>query len=79
MIKAPSIDTTKRLLRRSVNISDRRVVFELLKEAAPAGWRRSALLRNYRTIFLNDGNIARIGSHEIALDSDTGVRVSNLV
>ena len=76
---APSVDAIKRLLRRSVNVSDRRVVFDLLRQAPPAGWRRSALMRNCRAVFLNDGGIAETGGCELSADTETGVRVSRRV
>ena len=76
LARTPSVDTIKRLLRRSVNVSDRRVVFELLRQAPPASWRRSALMRNYRAVFLNDEGIAETGGCELSVDSETGVRVS---
>ena len=77
--RAPSIETTKRLLRRSVNLSDRRVVFELLRQAAPSAWRGSALMRHHKAVLLNDGGTAETGSYELSLDAETGVRVSNRV
>ena len=43
MGRTPDMDTTQTLLKRSVNISDRRVVFNLLDHSPPDAWRRSAL------------------------------------
>ena len=73
----PSTTDARLLLRHSVNLTDRRVVFELLKQAPPAGWRRSPLLRNFRAIFLNDAGIAEIGGHALYLDAECGVMVSS--
>ena len=49
----PSVELTKRLLLRSVNISDRRVVFQLLDQSPPANWLRSPFLRDHRAVLLN--------------------------
>ena len=72
----PSTDTVKRLLRRTVSISNRRIVFELLKQLPPTSWRRTALLRNHRAVFLNASGVSNVGSFEIALDVEAGVVVS---
>ena len=79
MDNAPSIDTMKRLLMRSANISDRRVVFQLLQQLPPTGWRRTALLRNHRAIFLDgDGCSESIDGYSIRLDPETGLTVFRL-
>ena len=73
----PSIDVMKRLLMRSVSISDRRVVFHLLEQPPPISWQRTALLRNYRAVFLDaEGRSEGIGGHRITLDAEAGVTVS---
>ena len=75
----PSIEVIKQLLMRSANISDRRVVFQLLEQSPPRGWRRTALLRNHRAIFLDgDGCSESIGGYSIRLDSETGLTVFRL-
>ena len=72
----PSTTDTRLLLRHSVNMTDRRVVFELLNRDPPAGWRRSPLLRNFKAVFLNDAGVAEIGRHNLCLDAECGVMVS---
>ncbi len=75
----PSIDAMKQLLMRSANISDRRVVFQLLGQLPPKGWQRTALLRNHRSIFLDgDGCSESIDGYSIRLDSETGLTVFGL-
>lgn len=70
----PSMDAMKKLLRRSANISDRRVVFRLLEQLPPKGWRRTALLRNHRAIFLDeDGCSESMNGYGIRLDPETGL------
>lgn len=72
----PSLETTKRLLMRSVTISDRRVVFQLLDQSPPRSWRRSGLLRNHRAICLDSQGTYRVGNHLLMLDTEIGVTVS---
>ena len=72
----PSLEMTKRLLMRSVTISDRRVVFQLRQQSPPRSWRRSRLLRNHRAIFLDSQGTCRIGDDLLMLDTETGVTVS---
>ena len=75
----PSIDAMKQLLMRSASISDRRVVFQLLAQLPPKGWRRTALLRNHRAIFLDgDWCSESIDGYSIRLDSETGLTVFRL-
>ena len=75
----PSIDAMKQLLMRSASISDRRVVFQLLGQLPPRGWRRTALLRNHRAIFLDgDGCSESIDGYNIRLDSESGITVFRL-
>lgn len=75
----PSMDAMKKLLRRSANISDRRVVFQLLGQLPPKGWRRTTLLRNHRAIFLDgDGCSESMDGYSIRLDSETGLTVFRL-
>ncbi len=79
MDNEPSIDTMKRLLMRSANVSDRRVVFQLLEQLPPVSWRRTALLRNHRAIFLDgDGCSENLGGYSIRLDPETGLTVFRL-
>jgi CRISPR-associated endonuclease/helicase Cas3 len=76
MNRTPSLETTKRLLMRSVTISNRRVVFQLLDQSPPPSWRRSRLLRNHRAIFLDSQGTYRVGDYLLMLDADIGVTVS---
>ena len=76
MNQPPNLETTRRLLMRSVSISDRRVVSQLLEQPPPRVWRRSGLLRNHRAIFLDCLGTARIGDHLLTLNDDVGVTIS---
>ena len=72
----PTPDLSRLLLRHSLNISDRRVVFDLLQRETPPGWLRSPLLRHFKAVFLNDADTADVGKYHLALDDETGVTVS---
>jgi CRISPR-associated endonuclease/helicase Cas3 len=61
------------LLQRSVSISDRRVVFPLVEQEAPPGWRKSALLRQCRAVVLDADGRCEIGNHTLRLDPELGV------
>ena len=72
----PSVEVTKRLLLRSVNISDRRVVFQLLEQSPPANWLRSPFLRHHRAVFLDGEGASTIGSYRLNLAAETGVVIT---
>lgn len=76
---APDLDATQTLLKRSVNISDRRVVFNLLYHSPPDAWRRSALLRRCRAIYLDEISACRVGDYELRLDAELGVTLSEAI
>ena len=79
MDNIPSMDAMKKLLRRSASISDRRVVFRLLEQLPPKGWRPTALLRNHRAIFLDeDGCSESMDGYGIRLDPETGLTAFRL-
>jgi CRISPR-associated endonuclease/helicase Cas3 len=76
--KAPPLEVVRELLRRSVTLSDRRIVFPLMKEQAPASWRRSALLRNHRLMRLDAEGAREVAGHRVRLDPSLGVVVDEL-
>jgi CRISPR-associated endonuclease/helicase Cas3 len=71
----PSLEQAKRLLRRSVRVTARGAVAALLDGEVPAGWRKSALLRNHRLVVLEDGATAFVGTYRLRLDRDTGLEI----
>lgn len=73
----PSLALAAQLLRRSVSVSDRRLVRSLLEEQAPAGWQRSPLLRHHRLLTLDAAGCGRVGRHEVCVDDELGLRVSS--
>ncbi len=71
----PDSALAQRLLRRSVTLSDRRVVFTLMEQPVPSGWRESSLLRHHRLILLDEHGQAECGKYRIAVDLELGVRI----
>lgn len=71
----PTIEQTKRLLRHSVPVSDRRVVRELLSREPPEGWRRSPLLRHHRLLMLDQDGRAEVGGYQLVLDKTIGLTI----
>ncbi len=75
----PRGDVAMRLLRRSVSVSDRRVVGALLGMAIPAGWRRSALLRHHRRVLFDAAGQSQVfGRHRLCLDPELGLTVASV-
>ncbi|MBI4320957.1 MAG: CRISPR-associated endonuclease Cas3'' [Chloroflexi bacterium] len=69
----PPLAEARRLLMRSVSVSDRRVVYSLLADSPPQGWRRSALLRHHRLVVFDAGGAASVGGHRLVLDQELGL------
>lgn len=67
------IETVKKLLKNSVSISSRAVVFQLKAEPVPSAWQKSALLRQCRLLVLNDDGFAALGKYRLRLDAALGV------
>lgn len=72
-----TIDATKRLLRRSVVVSNRRVVWDLVKEQIPSGWQQSSLLRYCRLVILDEHDAARRSTYRFRVDTELGLVITN--
>jgi len=72
----PSMAQATRLLARSVSVSDRRVVFDIIATAAPPGWRRSSLLRHHRVLNLDQDGGVMIGKHYLRVSEEIGLFVA---
>lgn len=73
----PDRQTARALLRRSVSLSDRRVVFALLAQAPPAGWARTAVTQGLRCLAVDArGAVAVPGTEwRLRLDPETGIEI----
>lgn len=65
--------TVKKLLKNSVSISSRAVIYQLKAEPVPSVWQKNALLRQCRLLVLNDNGFAPLGKYRIRLDDELGV------
>jgi len=68
----PDQEAARALLGRSLKISHRGCVGELVAEEAPSGWQRSALLRHHRALVFRDG-MRRLGNCLLRLDPELGL------
>jgi CRISPR-associated endonuclease/helicase Cas3 len=76
----PSNETTAALLERSLTLTHMgavRALWQGGESGTPPSWKRSALLRGYRLLLLNENGEAEIPSskYRVRLDSDLGLRV----
>lgn len=69
----PDVALAKRLLGRSVTVTDRRVAYTLLEQETPAGWRTSPLLRHHRLVALDSANGVMVGRFRLQLDDEVGL------
>lgn len=63
------------LLRRSVGLTDRRIVYDLAGLAPPPSWKTTALLRFCRLVELNADGEAVIGKWRLRIDPELGAVV----
>nr|MDQ3045149.1 hypothetical protein [Chloroflexota bacterium] len=72
----PGLAQAREFLRRSVAISDRRVIGSLLALPIPPGWERSPLLRHHRRLELDGEGGITLGRYRLRLDPTLGVCIS---
>ena len=75
LASAPTIEQTKTLLRRSLSISDKRIVHTLLAQDPPDAWQRSPLLRHHRLILVGEDFRTRVGGYWVRLDETIGLKI----
>jgi CRISPR-associated endonuclease/helicase Cas3 len=63
------------MLRRSVGLTDRRIVHDLVRMEPPSSWKTTALLRYCRLIELDAAGEATIGRWRLRLDPELGAMV----
>lgn len=70
----PDAMLTRSLLRRSMTITDKRVVFSLLRDEQlkPPGWKENAALR-YHRVLIFDGGAVTEGQYLLRLDPELGL------
>jgi len=70
--REPDFALTGRLLKRSIRIGHRSLVFSLLKREVPSGWRQSAHLRHHRYLQFRKG-VDQVDGWTVMLDQDLGL------
>ena len=71
--RKPPHEDVEALLRRSVTLSDKRVVRLLKDQQQPAHWNETPLLRNHRYLIFDEYGIASVGQWRIRLDPELGI------
>ncbi len=64
------------MLRRSLTITDKRVVFKLINEQSPAAWKKCAALRHHRCLEFESG-IAKVDKYLLRLDQELGLSIED--
>ena len=72
--QTPVGELTKNFLQRSLTVSDKRVVFELIKQEPPDAWKRSPALRHHRLLQFENGTTT-IGKYTLYLDRELGLLI----
>lgn len=78
MNKFPEKDMLRGLLRRSLSITDKRIVFRLLDQEPPFIWRKSPALRYHRLVEF-ENSLASIGDYRLILDNELGLLINSSV
>ena len=74
--RKPEGELIKNFLRRSLTITDRRVVFKLIDQPSLPVWKRCPALRHHRLLEFENG-IAKVGKYKLCLDNELGLRIES--
>ena len=72
----PEGELIKEFLRRSLTITDKRVVFKLIDQRPPPVWKRCPALRHHRLLEFENG-IAKVANYLLHLDDELGLRIED--
>jgi CRISPR-associated endonuclease/helicase Cas3 len=78
LARAPTISVAKELLSYSVTLNSKRVVWTLLAQEPHATWAKSALLRRYRLLELDEAGRCDIGKYRLQVHPELGVTINEL-
>ena len=70
--KVPQGGTVNALLKRSMTITDKRVVFELIDWKPPQAWKECPALRHHRLLEFENG-LAKVDKYLLRLDEELGL------
>lgn len=74
--KKPYLEQTRELLRYSLNISNKSVVFKFFAEEVPKGWEESALLRHNHALKFDENRKCEKFGHVFYLDKNLGLKIT---
>lgn len=69
---------TKKILYNSLTVSSKSVVFNLLKENVPTGWKESSLLMRHRVLKFGADRICEMFGYRFHLDENLGLRITKI-
>ena len=70
----PSLAQIRSLLRSAMTITDKRVIFTLLEQPVPSGWKKIPALRHHRLLVFSEGSTS-VGRHILRLDPELGLLI----
>jgi CRISPR-associated endonuclease/helicase Cas3 len=76
LTKKPYKALTKTLLFNSLSVSSKSVVFDLLREEVPSGWKESALLMRHRVLKFSTDRKCEMFGYIFNLDENLGLRLT---
>jgi CRISPR-associated endonuclease/helicase Cas3 len=74
---APNVSVAKCLLRHSVTLNSKRAVWTLLAQKPYVAWAKSALLRRYRLLELDETGCCEIGKYQLQVHPELGVTIND--
>jgi CRISPR-associated endonuclease/helicase Cas3 len=74
--KTPKGEHLRELLRFSITLTNRKILGHLLKMQPPSTWRKSALLRNYRLLELDETGSCPVDKYCLRVDPELGVVIT---
>jgi len=72
----PPYEDVEALLRRSVSLSDKRVVRALMSQQQPPHWDETSLLRNHLCLIFDENGRATVGERRILLHPELGIVIA---
>ena len=76
LTREPAVSVAKNLLRYSVTLNSKRVVWTLLAQKPHPAWAKSALLRRYRLLELDETDCRDIGKYQLQVHPELGVTIN---
>lgn len=77
LTRAPTVADARELLGRSVTLSNPRVVWTLLAQKPHPAWAKSALLRRYRLLELDEAGCCAVGKYQLRVHPELGVTIND--